>query len=102
MTEAACTNLESHRAVALATSEHRAVYLDSRGLLELHQGRFQDAWNDFDAAVRAHPQDAHYRFGRGIAALRLGREAQGRSDLAAATALDPHIAETYAGHGITP
>lgn len=87
------------RALELSPGDARA--LDSRGMVNLRQERWQDAWNDYDAAVRAenHP---HYLYGRGIAALRLGRTQEGQADLAAAAALDAMIAQTYAGYGVTP
>jgi len=75
--------------------------LDSRGLVGLRQGRHQDAWNDYDAAVRVSRQ-ASYLYGRGLAALRLGRIAAGQADLAAARELDPQIAAVYADKNIRP
>jgi tetratricopeptide (TPR) repeat protein len=77
-------------------------YRDSRGMIGLRQGRFQDAWDDYNAAVQTAPQTPHYLYGRGIAALRLGRTAEGQADIAAATAISAGIGETYAGYGVTP
>jgi tetratricopeptide (TPR) repeat protein len=74
--------------------------LDSRGLVGLKQGRFAEAWADYDAAHRTQPDSAHYVYGRGLAALKLGRTAEGRADLARAVELDGDIAETYAGYGV--
>ena len=76
--------------------------LDSRGLLNLKQQRFQDAWNDYDAAARLSPGGMGSRYGRGIAALRLGRAAEGQADIAAALARSPELATTFAGYGIRP
>ena len=76
--------------------------LDSRGLVGLRQSRFQDAWNDFDAAVRAGSTNPHTLFGRGIAALRLGRADDGQADIARAAGQDPGVAAIYAGYGISP
>jgi tetratricopeptide (TPR) repeat protein len=76
--------------------------LDSRGFVGLKQGRFQDAWNDYDAAARTDPSRATYFYGRGIAALRLNRTAEGQADVAHALQLDPGIAATYAGYGMNP
>jgi tetratricopeptide (TPR) repeat protein len=87
-------------AIALAPNDHAT--LDSRAFVGLRQSRFQDAWNDYDAAARLAPGDAHYLYGRGIAALRLGRTAQGRADLARATALDADAPRSYAEFGIRP
>lgn len=87
---------------ALRLEPNSGDILDSRGFLGLRQGRWQQAWNDFDAAVRANESSAHYRYGRGVAALRLGRTADGRADIVYAEQLDPDIARTFAGYGITP
>lgn len=87
---------------ALRLRPNDAYTLDSRGLVGLKQQRWQDAWNDYDAAARIDATGANYRYGRGVAALRLGRAAEGQADIAAATQLDPHIAATYAGFGVMP
>ena len=76
--------------------------LNSRGLLNLKDARFADAWADYDAAFRAQPASADDLYGRGIAALRIGQAEPGRRDLAAALKIDPNIAKTYAGYGVTP
>jgi tetratricopeptide (TPR) repeat protein len=81
-------------------SDGGANILDSRGLVGLKQGRFAEAWADYDAALRAEPGSAHYLYGRGLAALKLGRAAEGRADLARAAGLDRDIVETYAGYGV--
>jgi Flp pilus assembly protein TadD len=86
--------------LALAPNAHAT--LDSRGFVGLRQSRFQDAWNDYDAALRLDADNAHYLYGRGIAALRLGREREGRADLARAMVLEAEVPQTYAGYGITP
>lgn len=92
------------RAVALATdADEHVSALHARGLVGLRQERWQDAWNDFDAAMRATPDmHAHYVYGRGVAALRLGRAADAQNDIARALTLDPSIAETFAGYGLMP
>lgn len=92
----------SHCDMAIAALPTDANVLDSRGLVGLRQSRFQDAWNDYDAAARLDATLASAFFGRGIAALRLGRASVGQADIAAAIALDPNIAQTYADMGITP
>ena len=89
-----------NRALALASNHH--ALLDSRGLVELRQGRFQEAWNDYDAALRQAPDNAAYLYGRGLAATRLGRLADGQADFARAGAKEPGTAAEYAGYGLTP
>jgi tetratricopeptide (TPR) repeat protein len=73
--------------------------LDSRGMVGLKQGRWQDAWADYDAAARADSSRASYPFGRGVAALRLGRTEEARTDFARAMALDAQVAGRYSGYG---
>lgn len=75
--------------------------LDSRGMVGLRQQRWQDAWNDYNAALSGEPF-ASALYGRGVSAMRLGRASAGRADLARAAQLDPAIAQTFVGYGITP
>jgi tetratricopeptide (TPR) repeat protein len=98
------TNLDLARrdcdaAIRLSRS---AGHLANRGLVELKQARFQDAWNDFDAAMKL--ADANmanlYVYGRGIAALRLGHNEEGNADIAKANAFDARIAANYETFGI--
>lgn len=79
-----------------------APTLDSRGLVGLRQHRFQDAWNDYDAATRLGPDGPSWLYGRGIAALRLGRTAEGRADIARAESLVAEVRQFYADFGIRP
>ena len=71
-------------------------------MVGLKQGRFQDAWNDYDAAVRINPNGASWVYGRGIAALRLGRTEEARADIARAQALAADVTQFYADYGIRP
>ncbi|MGZ5791435.1 MAG: hypothetical protein ACXWI7_04285, partial [Croceibacterium sp.] len=70
--------------------------------VSLKQQRWQDAWNDYDAADKARPDQASYLFGRGVAALRLGRTQQGHADITKSEQIDGAIAQTFAGYGIVP
>ena len=95
---------------ALSIAPGDADTLDSRGLVGLRQERYQDAWNDYDAAATKDPSIAGSVFGRGVAALRLGQlrpggggsAAEARAEFEAAKRLDPKIEETFAGYGIIP
>jgi tetratricopeptide (TPR) repeat protein len=87
---------------ALQLAPDSADALCGLGLLAIKQQRWQDAWDHYDAAVRASPANPHAWFGRGIAAMRLMRTGNGQADLARAGQLDESIARTYAHHGITP
>jgi len=40
----------------------------------LKQHRFQDAWDDYDAAVRLDPKRASPLYGRAMAEIRLGQK----------------------------
>jgi tetratricopeptide (TPR) repeat protein len=78
-----------------------APTLDSRGMVGLRQHRFQDAWNDYDAATRL-GEGPSWLFGRGIAALRLGRTAEGQADIARAEGMAAEVRQFYADFGIRP
>jgi tetratricopeptide (TPR) repeat protein len=86
---------------AVRLAPGRAAYLDSRALVHLKQKRWQEAWADYDLAVRNNPGRAHPLFGRGVAALRLGRR-EGLDDLVAARRLDAGIDDTYARYSVVP
>ena len=87
---------------SLAIAPNDAAVLDSRGLVGLRQGRFQEAWNDYAAAVRLEPDRAAYLYGRGLAAMRLGRRDEGRADLVTALGMDPEVAAMFAKWGLRP
>lgn len=74
--------------------------LDSRGLISLKEGRFQDAWSDYDQAVQIEPRGLSWLYGRGIAATRLGRIEEGSVDLARAEAAYPRIRSMFESYGI--
>lgn len=79
-----------------------AEALDSRGLVNLKQGRFQEAWDDYDSAVRINPQGVSWFYGRAIAALRLGRIEEGRRQIEMAEIGYPGIAAMFESYGIRP
>jgi TonB family protein len=87
---------------ALKLAPGFASAFDSRGLVGLRQGRFMDAWDDYNAARDWDALEPSYLFGRGVAALGLGHSKQGKADIALATELDSKIAQTYASYGVTP
>jgi tetratricopeptide (TPR) repeat protein len=85
---------------ALALSPHRAGALESRGLLNLRERRWQDAWNDYDDAVRENPANARVLYGRAIAASHLNRAADSADDIASALALDSDVAHIFSDYGV--
>jgi tetratricopeptide (TPR) repeat protein len=76
----------------------RPAVLDSRGLVNLREGKWQAAWEDYDAAFTEDPTLTVSLYGRGLAAIALGRSADGEADIKrAATA-----AAEFSRYGLTP
>jgi len=84
---------------ALRLRANDANVLNSRGLVELKLGQFDQAIADYGAAVAQNPNDAASLYGRGVAKLRRG-DRTGRADIAAAKKIKVDIAEVFAGYGI--
>jgi tetratricopeptide (TPR) repeat protein len=76
--------------------------LDSRGLVELRLGRFDESIRDYDAALASQPKNAWLLYARGVAELRSGRQAAGHTDINAATALQPQIVDVGRQRGLSP
>ncbi len=72
----------------------------ARGMILLQQGRYQDAWNDYDGGLAQNGSDAEMLYGRALAAAKLGQD--GTADRAKALGLDPGIAQYFAQRGLTP
>jgi len=87
---------------ALRIAPKAASYLDSRGLVHLRLGSYDEAIADYDAALKINPRIVWSLYGRGLARLRKGQSAAGQADLAAAATLQPKIAERAAKFGLTP
>lgn len=87
---------------ALRRRPRTAAFLDSRALVELRLGQFDQSIGDYDAALDSEPKNAWLLYARGIAELRAGRKAAGRADIAAATALQPRILQVGEQRGLTP
>jgi tetratricopeptide (TPR) repeat protein len=76
----------------------RPSVLDSRGLVNLREGKWQAAWEDYDAAFGADPTLTVSLYGRGLAALALGRKEEGETDLRRAAS----AAQEFTRYGLTP
>jgi tetratricopeptide (TPR) repeat protein len=76
--------------------------LDSRAFVRLRMGRYKEAVEDYDAALRLAPSRASSLFGRGLAKLATGQAGEGRADLADARAADPKIDAEFARYGVRP
>lgn len=71
---------------------------DSRGMLNLREGKWQEAWNDYNEAFALNSSLTLSLYGRGLAALALGRTAEGENDMRRAVS----AAAEYARYGLTP
>lgn len=86
---------------ALAKSPEDASFLDSRGLVLLRLGRFDEAIADYDLTLAKRPKMAGSLYGRAVAWARKGDATKSAADLTAATKIDPDIADTFKGYGIS-
>lgn len=64
-----------------------AAFIDSRAMVLMHLGRFEEAKRDYDTALEGQPYMSASLFGRGLARIALG-DAEGRADIDRALALD--------------
>lgn len=71
-----------------------AAALEARGQIHLLAGKWQDAWNDFDAAFKLDGA-GQALYLRGIASAALGRMGDGLKDMADGEAKTPGTAQTY-------
>jgi tetratricopeptide (TPR) repeat protein len=76
----------------------RPAVLDSRGLVNLREGKWQAAWEDYDAAFTEDPALTVSLYGRGLSALALGRNQEGEADIKRAATAAPE----FARYGLTP
>lgn len=76
--------------------------LDSRGMVEFRQGRWDDAIADYNAALKHDPYLAPSLFMRGVTELRKGDAVAGHADIAKAEGLSPGTTKDYARYGISP
>ena len=77
-----------------------AYILDSRGLVYLRLGRYDDAIGDYNTALKTDPKIASSLYGRGVAKQKKGDSAGGTVDMAAANLVDPGIAGEFASYGV--
>lgn len=75
--------------VAVASEQSERLY--SRGLVEFHAGRVQQALELFDQAVGADPEDGYARYYRGVTHGRLENFATAVSDLREALSRKPNL-----------
>ncbi len=87
---------------AIELSESTPAILDSRALVWMRLGRYDEALRDLDAAISQSPGMGPARFLRSIVNKRLGNVAQAASDLSIARQLFPSIERDYARLGLKP
>ena len=75
-------------------------FLDSRGLVHLRLGQYDQAIADYTVALKDNPRQAWSLYGRGLAELRKGDKAQGDADIKAAAAIAPNLPERAKKLGI--
>ncbi|MBV9970460.1 MAG: tetratricopeptide repeat protein, partial [Xanthobacteraceae bacterium] len=74
--------------------------LDSRGLVHLKLGHYDEAIADYDAVLKTIPDFPDSLYGRGLAKRKRGDAAGSDADLGRAKALRTDIAEEFARYGI--
>ena len=87
---------------ALAVQPGQGDLLQSRGVIRLRLGRFDDSIADFDQALRLAPDSAIALYGRGVAKRRKGLSVEAKSDTSRAASIDPKAAALFAAAGVNP
>lgn len=75
----------------------------ARGIINIKQRRFSEAWEDFNTALRVGGQDSNVAwriYGRGIADWSRGEELRGRDDIELALHSNPAVAQDFAQFGV--
>ena len=80
---------------AIKQSPKEPSFLDSRGLVYLRLGRYQDAIADYSTALAKSPNLATSLFGRALAEAKEGYLRKAKQDVLSAEAISPNIAETF-------
>lgn len=88
--------------LALKKGPRASSVLDSRGMVWLRMGRFDDAITDYKAALSLQPKGAWSLYGLGVAELRKGMNDEGQRDIKAAMAHDAEVADGFKKIGLVP
>jgi lipoprotein NlpI len=86
--------------LSLKLQPGRSETIDSKGLVLYQLGRYQDAIDTYDQALKISPKQAPSLFVRGLAKQKLGDAAGGDSDIAAAKAINSDILTAFRGSDI--
>lgn len=87
---------------ALKIIPNSPAFLDSRGLVHLRAGRWDDAIADYSGALEGAPKQPWSLYGRGIAKIRKGDRKGGKADIAAGKASWDGIEAAFDAYGIKP
>jgi tetratricopeptide (TPR) repeat protein len=81
--------------------EFTAADYGNRAITYSELGRYDEAFADFDAAIRLDPSSAHSHFNRGITYVGMGRCSEALADYDVAIRLDPNYAKARLNRGHT-
>ncbi len=87
--------------VAPVSANQRSQALYAKGLVPFHNGKWDDAYQLFDEAVKADPSDALALYYRGLTAARRGQPTLAIPDMEQAAKLRPRLAHLALDLGIT-
>ncbi len=90
------------RSRADKSSPFYAEVSDSRGLVLLRMGDYENSIADYDAALKINPKNAWSLYGRGIDKLRKQQTRAADADIARATAAWPQVVQEFKRRGIVP
>tara|TARA_R110001606_G_scaffold74462_3_gene172557 strand:+ start:7706 stop:10648 length:2943 start_codon:yes stop_codon:yes gene_type:complete len=85
---------------ALKLEPGEPAYLDSKAMVLLRMGRYQEAIEMYDQALKKSADFAVSQYGRGLAKIKSGDLAGGQADLKAAERLHPGISAEYKHMGL--
>lgn len=93
---------DCNRVVSGSSKGSIPTILDSRAFVRLRLGDYDEAIEDYDAALKMNPQMAAALYGRGIAKVRKKKITDGEADITNAEKIAPKIAEQFTVLGIVP
>lgn len=86
---------------ALSKRPEEASFLDSRGLVLLRLGRFDEALATYDRAIAKAPGLSSSLYGRAVVWARKGDKTKAAADAAAALRFDPDVKTAFDRYGLT-
>lgn len=87
---------------AIELGDNAASSLDSRGLVYIRLGRWEEALADLNAALDLNPGQSGTLFLRSLALAKLGKKEQAERDLAGAKLQWPGVIDEFARFGLKP